>query len=283
MKIIKIILSIILPVFSLTQLIGQSQPSGQTRMQELPIIYLLADNSVHFLSPQPIKYVDISNHRVHGDLPLENMLRIKFQNDSTDLIPTESELGTLTIVAEDFIAQYRLCYLHSFQADIPSLIELDPIHAQPLNITGELLSDMNKREISLNILSTRKYKPVVEKKDMGISISVNQIYALGDYMFLDISFANSTNLSYDIDEFRVFIEDKKVLKASNFQSLEIKPIWSFREIRTIKSKQRNIYVIKKVIFPNNKVMKISLTEKQISGRMIDVNVEFKDILNAQHI
>lgn len=280
MKTLKTLLSLILTLSSLTQLYAQIPNNGQTIMQHLPIIYLYADNSVHFLSPQPIKYVDISTQQVHGDLPLENMLRIKFQKDSTAITPTNSELGTLTIVAEDFIAQYRLCYVSSFQANLPALIELNPLQAHPLSSAGELLSDMNKRDISLNILSKRKFKPIAQKKDFGLSIAVNQVYAVGDYIFLDISFSNDTNLSYDIDEFRIFMEDKKILKTSNFQSLEITPIWKFKEITNIKSKQRNVYVIKKVIFPNNKVLKISLTEKQISGRMIDVSLSFKDILNA---
>ncbi|MBD1430208.1 conjugative transposon protein TraN [Sphingobacterium litopenaei] len=283
MKNIKYIFSVIVSLLSLTGLYGQKPSSGLTLMQQLPVIYLHSDNSVHFLSPQPIKYVDISTHQVHGDLPLENMLRIKFQNDSTGTKPADNELGTLTIVAEDFIAQYRLCYLDLFQENLPSLIEIDPLLCQPLNTSGDILSEMNKKEISINILSKRNYKPIVQKKDFGISVSVNQIYSVGDYMFLDISFSNATKLSYDIDEFRIFIEDKKILKTSNFQSLEITPIWKFKEISSIKSKQRNIYVIKKVIFPNNKVLKISLSEKQISGRMIDVKVDFKDILNAQSI
>ena len=276
------ILHLMLLLLCVTPLFGQSPQARKTSMQELPVIYLCADNSVHFLSPQPIKYVDISTQHVHGDLPIENMLRIKFQSDSMALPADGSaELGTLTIVAEDFIAQYRLCYLSEFNSRMPALIELDALNSQPLHLAEELLTDSKKREISMHILSKRKPKPVTQSKGYGISLSVNEIYAVGDYIFLDISFSNSTKLRYDIDEFRMFIEDKKVLKTSNFQSIEISPIWQFKEINSIKSTQRNIYVIKKVIFPNSKVLRISLTEKQISGRMIDLKVGFNALLDAQ--
>lgn len=281
MKTIKINLTLLFSVLYITHIFAQNTLAPQTHMQDLPIIYLYADNSVHFLSPQPIKYVDISSKLVHGDLPLENMLRIKFQSDSIALAPLSHELGTLTIVAEDFVSQYRLCYLGTFQANLPALIQLDPIRSQPLEINSDLLTEINKKEISMQLLSKKKSKPITKKKDFGITLSVNEIYAVGEYIFFDISFLNDTKLSYDIDEFRFFVEDKKVLKTTNFQSVEITPIWEFKELSTIKSQQRNIYVIKKVIFPNSKVLKISLTEKQISGRMLDLNIGFDDISNAK--
>lgn len=281
MKTIKINLTLLFSLLYITHIFAQNTLARQTHMQDLPTIYLYADNSVHFLSPQPIKYVDISSDLVLGDLPLENMLRIKFQNDSIAQGALSPELGTLTIVAEDFVSQYRLCYLNTFQANLPALIQLDPIRSQPLEINRDLLTEINKKEISMQLLSKKKSKPITKKKDFGITLSVNEIYAVGEYIFLDISFSNQTKLSYDIDEFRFFVEDKKVLKTTNFQSVEITPIWKFKELSTIKSHQRNIYVIKKVIFPNSKVLKISLTEKQISGRMLDLDIGFDDISNAK--
>lgn len=264
-------------------LFSQTPAIGATQMQELPTVFVYPDNSVHFLSPQPIKYVDISTHKIHGDLPVENMLRIKFQKDSAQTTLDQQELGTLTIVAEDFVSQYRLCYTPIYRQDIPALIEISTSQTRPLNISHDLLSQANKKEIALNILSKKANKPIEQAKDFGITLAVNQIYTLGDHMFLDISFTNSTNLSYDIDEFRFFLEDKKVIKASNFQSVEVKPIWKFKELNTFKSKQRNIYVIKKVIFPSNKVLKLSLTEKQLSGRIVNVNINYDDVLQAPSI
>jgi len=274
-----LIIIILTPYF----IFAQTPAIGVTQMQELPTVYIYPDNSVHFLSPQPIKYVDISSHKIHGDLPVENMLRIKFHKDSTESKLEHHELGTLTIVAEDFIAQYRLCYSQHYRQDMPSLIEIPPSQIKPLNSSQNSLSQTKKKDIALNILAKKTAQPIAKSKDFGITMSVNQIYTIDDYMFLDISFINSTNLSYDIDEFRFFLEDNKILKESNYQSLEIKPIWEFKEVSTIKSKQRNIFVIKKVIFPSNKVLRLSLTEKQISGRIINTNITYKDVLNAPSI
>ena len=43
---------------------------------------------------------------------------------------------------------------------------------------------------------------------------------------------------------------------------------------------RNIIVLKKMTFPNDKVLSIELSEKQISGRTISMNLDYEDVLAA---
>ena len=43
---------------------------------------------------------------------------------------------------------------------------------------------------------------------------------------------------------------------------------------------RNIVVIRKMTFPNDKVLTIELSEKQISGRNISLNIDYEDVLGA---
>ena len=43
---------------------------------------------------------------------------------------------------------------------------------------------------------------------------------------------------------------------------------------------RNVIVLKKLTFPNDKVLTIELSEKQISGRTIYMNIDYEDVLSA---
>jgi hypothetical protein len=43
---------------------------------------------------------------------------------------------------------------------------------------------------------------------------------------------------------------------------------------------RNVVVIKKLTFPNDKVLSLEMSEKQISGRTISINVDYEDVLSA---
>lgn len=273
-------------IFCLLTITLRAQQPPATKLSDLPTVRLLTDNTVHFLSPQPIKYVDISSHLIKGDLPVENLLRIKLLGDSAEkplAIQELGELGTLTIVGEDFISQFRLVKGDNFMASAPSLIELSPDNTRPIDNLDEQLPASSMREIGLNMIKKRESKALQKAKEYGITMQLNKIATFSDFIFLDISFLNTTNLAYHIDEFRLFIEDKKIIKANNFQSIEIFPVWKLKELEYVKNKQRNIYVIKKAVFPGSKVLRLSLSEKQISGRMLDLKVSYKDILQAESL
>lgn len=61
---------------------------------------------------------------------------------------------------------------------------------------------------------------------------------------------------------------------------------SYRKTASAKNKlsflhgYRNVIVVKKLTFPNDKVLTVELTEKQISGRTISVNIDYEDVLSA---
>src|SRR5690606_40051391 len=111
-------------------------------------------------------------------------------------------------------------------------------------------------------------------------IALNGISTIGDYIFLDVSFTNTSNLSYNVDELRFFIEDKKTTKATNIQTVEIKPLWQYQPLTEFKKRHRNVYVLKKTTFPGSKVLRVTLTEKQISRRTVNLKIKYRDVLGA---
>jgi len=97
---------------------------------------------------------------------------------------------------------------------------------------------------------------------------------------LDIGYHNNTNLSYAIDALHFRIDDKKITKATNVQSLEISPEYTLFSTPMFLRSYRNIFALKKLSFPGNKVLHIELNEKQVSGRVIMLSISYHDILNA---
>lgn len=277
MKVIFIILSIlILGTKNLS-----AQENAATYRHELPTILLDNKSSLHIISPEPIRYVDIATHQVIGDLPEPRVLRLKFTGDSS-LIESFSptDLGLVTVVGESFIAQYNLSFIeHSLNKSTIASFEILPQHCKPIAVGAELTTAELHRH-ALAMLSKRKSAPIRKSSNYGMHAQLGGIYTIGDLVLLDISFYNNTNLSYDIDELRFKIEDKKIIKATNVQSIEIKPIWQLYPHNTFKKQYRNIYVLKKTTFPDNKILHIELSEKQISGRTLTLQVKYKDILSA---
>lgn len=238
----------------------------------IPTVYLPENLTLHFISPEPVTYVDISSKLLAGDLPLKNVLRVKLR-DSSSLL---SE-AVITIVGEKFIAQYRLV---PGRSSAPTEINIMPADTKPLDIAGIGLSQNQLKSLSLSLIAGKPEKRLEKVKAFGMTGQLNHLYTLGDYIFLDVSYRNKTRLKYDIEDFRFKLDDKKVTKASNVQSLELKPEFTLLQVPCFEKYYRNIFVFKKLTYPGNKVFHIDLTEKQYSGRVITIGISYQDMLSA---
>jgi conjugative transposon TraN protein len=248
------------------------------KKHELPIIYLSENISIHFISPEPIQYVDISAKTIIGDLPLKNVLRIRLK----DSIKTAD--AVLTITGEKFIAQYHVVSADAITGrDAVTEIPVNPADTKPLDIAGIGLSQSQLKSLSLNLFCERPGHPIEHNKAFGLKASLYHIYSAGDYIFLNLGYENRTNLKYDLDELRFKVDDKKITKATNVQSVEIKPAYVLFDNPVFQHSYRNIIVFKKMTFPGDKVLHIELSEKQLSGRVITLTVSYKDVLGADII
>jgi conjugative transposon TraN protein len=137
--------------------------------------------------------------------------------------------------------------------------------------------------MALNLFCKKPGHPIEHTKAFGLKASLYRIYSAGDYIFLNLGYENNTNLKYDLDELRFKVDDKKITKATNVQSVEIKPEYVLIDNPVFQHSYRNIIVLKKMSFPGDKVLHIELSEKQLSGRVITLTISYKDLLDADVI
>lgn len=273
--------TIFLSLLSVFALIGNAAANER--------ILVNSEVTTHIVMPERIKMVDISTTKVIGNQCADNMVRIK-PNVPTDSLPTgegqggashsEGELlATLTLIGERHIAQYDLVYTKEpscavtiFQvpyADTQSYVHPD---------VSMPLSEM-ARYAWVIYGSNRKFNQIVTKAN-GIKAVVNNIYTVGDYFFIDYSLENKTKIAYDIEELRIQLTDKKETKATNSQTIELSPVFSLNNAKKFKKNYRNVLVLPKLTFPDEKVLRLEISENQISGRVIALAIEYEDILNA---
>lgn len=258
---------------------------GQQAKSDLTWLYITDDVSIHFRSPEPIQYVDISSSSVVGDLPVENVLRIKYLPENDTLKKTNvslnNEVAIVTVVGQSFLAQYRINYTPNKDCKLTSTeIEIQHKDMKPLEFPKVTLTNNELKTYSYELLRRKATYKNVTSKSLGLTASLNNIYSFGDYIFLDVTYKNNTNIKYDFNEVRFKIEDKKIFNATNVQELEVKPDFKLYNNKSFRKNFRNIYVFKKFTFPNSKVLNIQLTEEQISGRMIELKIDYRDLLNA---
>ena len=261
-----------------------AQVPAQTYRKDLPEIAISGNISLHFISPEPIRYVDISTHAMAGDLPLKNVLRLKIVPDSAaQFIVQGTMAGIVTIVGESFIAQYNLVYNQGQNLTVPTKVDILAEHTRPLDVPGITLTSKEMQDFAMRILLNPAGKSQRKAKAFDLQAKLNHVYTAGDHIFLDITYFNQSNLPYQVDQQRFKIQDKKITKATNVQSVEIKPVWQLYPSSAFKKQYRNVYVLKKATFPGNKVLNIELTEKQTSGRVLTLQLTYKDILKADSL
>ncbi len=245
-------------------------------------ILVNSEVTTHIVMPENIKMVDLSTTKIIGNQCADNIVRIKpfIEADSVPTLYREGELmGTLTLIGERHLAQYDVVYTAA-----PS--RAASIHRVPYAGLDSYINpevSMPQSEMARYAWavygSGRKYNQVVSKAN-GIKAIVNNIYSIGDYFFIDYSLQNSTKIAYDIAEVRVKLTDKKEVKATNSQTVELSPVYSLNLAKKFKKNYRNVLVLDKLTFPDEKVLRIEISENQISGRVITLTVEYDDILNA---
>ena len=207
-------------------------------------IYINREVTTHIVMPENIKMVDISTTKIIGNQCTDNIVRIKpyLENDSISSEGySENELlGTLTIIGERHIAQYDILYTES------------PQYASTIyNVSYNETQSYINPEVSMPMAeiaryawavygSRRKFNQIVSDKN-GIRAYINNIYSIGDYFFLDYTLNNT---------------------------------------RKFKKDYRNVLVLPKLTFPEEKVLRLEISENQISGRVVVLTIEYEDILNA---
>lgn len=247
-------------------------------------IYVNSEVTTHIVMPENIKLVDISTTKIVGNQCTDNIVRIKpyLESDSLQAVGSYKDnelLGTITLIGERHIAQYDILYTQS-PGMAASIFEVPYNHTQSY-INPEVSMPMAEmaRYAWAVYSSDRKYNQIVTKAH-GMKAVVNNIYAVGDYFFIDYSLQNKTKIPYDIEEIRVKLTDKKETKATNSQTIELTPVYSLNPVKKFKKNYRNVLVIEKLTFPDEKVLRLEISENQISGRVITLTIEYEDILNA---
>ena len=213
MKIIKTICTGIAAVFSILPTFAQ-----QT-YEELEQLTVNEQVTTVITASEPIRFVDISTDKVVGDQPINNTIRLKPKETGHE---DGEVLAIVTIVTERYRTQYALLYTTRMQEAVTDKeIEFRERNAYNNPAVSMSVSDMSRYARRI-WNSPAKYRNV-SNREHRMNMRLNNIYAVGDYFFIDFSIENKTNIRFDIDEIRLKLADKKVTKATNAQIIELTP------------------------------------------------------------
>lgn len=251
---------------------------AQQTFNELELLTVNEQVTTVITATEPIRFVDISTDKIAGDQPLGNTIRLK-PKEGADVNEDGDILAIVTIVTERYRAQYALVYTTRLQEAVTDKT-IHHCETIPYDNPAVSMSTADMARFARQIWnSPAKYRNVSTRMH-HMTMRLNNIYSVGDYFFIDFSIDNRTNIRFDIDQIRVKLSDKKQSKATNCQTVELTPALILENATSFKHGYRNVLVLKKLTFPNGKVLSIEMSEKQISGRNITLNIDYEDVLSA---
>jgi len=255
---------------------GVRNAQAQTTYEEMEQLTVNEQITTVITASEPVRLVDISTDKVAGDQPINNIIRLKPKEAGHE---DGEVLAVVTIVTERYRTQYALIYTTRMKEAVTDKeILLQEREAYNNPAVSMSVTDMTRYARRI-WNSPAKFRNVATKAHRMV-MRLNNIYAVGDYFFIDFSIENKTNIRFDIDEIRVKLTDKKLAKATNAQTIELTPALVLEQGKVFRHGYRNVIVVKKMTFPNDKLMTIEMTERQISGRNISLNIDYEDVLSA---
>lgn len=252
-----------------------SAPAQKT-FAEMEQLTVNENVSTIITASEPIRLVDISSDSVAGDKPIENVVRLK---PKTGNHSDGDVLGIVTVITERYRVQYALVYTSRIQEAVSDkeveMVERNAFHNPRVSMSTEDMAGY-----AMKVWNSPSHYRNTFTRQNRMTMRLNNIYVVGEYFFIDFSVENRTNLSFDIDELRVKLQDKRQEKATNVQTIELRPAFILDRSTSFQHGYRNVIVLKKMTFPNDKVLTIELSEKQISGRAISLSLDYEDVLSA---
>ena len=250
-------------------LLGTPNVQAQRTYEEMEQLTVNEQVTTVITASEPVRFVDISTDKVVGDQPIDNIVRLKPKEGGHE---DGEVLAIVTIVTERYRTQYALLYTTRVREAVTDkeiqLQERNAYHNPAVS-----MSTVDMTRFARRIWNSPAKIRNVATKAHRMTMRLNNIYTVGEYFFIDFSIENRTNIRFDIDEIRVKLADKKLTKATNAQVIELVPELVLETGKTFRHGYRNVVVVRKMTFPNDKVLTIEMTEKQISGRAISLNID----------
>lgn len=197
----------------------------------------------------------------------ENILKVKadtrtFSETNLSVITTDGKLYSFLV---DYTAQ-------------PEYLNINIGNTSQIKITP------NKESLSIYATKAARAKRNihgVHNKNSEVLFSLTGFYVRDSVMYCRLVIINHSQINYDIDQFRLYIKDKKQSRRTASQEVEIQPLYISGNTCVVKgnSNQTLVVAVPKFTIPDSKLLTIELMEKN-GGRNLSLKVKNKHIIKA---
>lgn len=270
----KLFMVVIGTILALLVLEVNAQSAGES--QAIEITY---NKTTSLIFPAIVKSVDRGSRDILAQKAkgVENILQLKaarhgFPQTNLTVITSDGNIHQFTIGYKREPECLVMKVGMKDEAKNPDLIfKTDMTEIQMDNYASKIVDA--KR--SIRFINESKYK---------IGLSLRGIYIHDNIIFYHFRVSNRSNINYDVDFLRFFIQDKQRVRRTASQEVSIKPIYIFGCDEKISGRTSEdvVYALEKFTIPDAKRLMIEVFEKN-GGRNMSLSIKNKTIVNAKMI
>lgn len=255
------------------------QYSEANKLPTYPL-YISDQKTTHLVFPFPVTYVDLGSSGLIAAKATgaENIVRVKAASAGFP----ESNMTVLT--SDGKLYSFVVNYQHD-----PKVLSLDlgaagSTSSSPLG--AAILSNSPIPQGNLDAYSRQALAAggtSASESANQLSVRAGNVGYKQETLFFALHIANKSNVTYDVDFVKFYIQDKQVAKRTAEQALEIMPIYVFNggmKKIDVKGKLEQVYIFKKFTIPEQKQLIIEVYEKG-GGRNVKLKLSNADLLKAR--
>jgi conjugative transposon TraN protein len=234
------------------------------------------NKTTNLVFPYAIKGVDKGSRDVlvQKAIGVENILQLKAAKQGFP----ETDLTVVT--ADGSVYSYLLSY-----TDTPVSLSLvmtnNIVTPKPLAV---FTKDATNDEIQNNARLVSGKNRLIKKlndESFGIKMDVKGLYIHNDVLYFQIELQNNSTVNYDVQLLRFFIADRKKIKRTASQEVDLSPLFIGGDAEHIPggSTQTIVVALPKFTIPDKKYLALQLMERN-GGRNISLKISNKALMRS---
>lgn len=146
------------------------------------------------------------------------------------------------------------------------------------------MTESDLKKYCSRIIHQKRFRTLKRESKYRMTLALSGVYVKNDIVFYHFTMMNKSNINYDVDFLRLFIEDKARVKRTASQEVDIKPLYVFGNDRLINANSINhlVFALNKFTLPNARQLIIELYEEN-GGRNLNLAIGNRIIVNARPV
>lgn len=214
---------------------------------------------------------DVLAQKVKG---VQNVLQVKAGRKDF------AETNLTVITADGTLHEFTVTY-----SDSPSLQTInvaDTDGGASLILVRNAINEREIQEASRMALKGRVDGKIAKDDQFLTTLTLQEVYIRDDILYYRLHIRNRSSLNYDVKSLKFFIRDKKKVKRTSSQELELVPVYVGNETANINAfaSATMVYAVRKFTIPDGKTLHIHLFEAN-GGRNLSLTIKNRHILKAK--